>query len=70
MPVKYTEIGTKFQVTLSKTYADAPVEAEVVKTPFKKPDSAHTFASFDFGVHQTIIGNIHFPKIKGVDFGP
>ena len=39
MPVEYTKIGTKFKVTLSKTYADAPVDAEVVATPFKKPES-------------------------------
>lgn len=42
LPVELTELGTKLQVALPATYADAPVAAEVVATPFKKPDSPGT----------------------------
>jgi len=42
LPVALTEIGTELTVALPSTYADAPVPAEVVATPFKKPDSPGT----------------------------
>jgi aminomethyltransferase len=42
LPVELTEIGTNLQVALPKTYADGLVQAEVVATPFKKPDSPGT----------------------------
>ncbi len=37
VPKEYAKVGTKLTVLLSDTYADGPVEAEVCKTPFKKP---------------------------------
>ncbi|MFB3076494.1 MAG: aminomethyltransferase family protein, partial [Lysobacterales bacterium] len=42
LPVELTELGTNLQVALPKTYADGLVDAEVVETPFKKPDSPGT----------------------------
>ena len=42
LPVGLTELGTKLQVSLPRTYADGLVDAEVVETPFKKPDSPGT----------------------------
>ncbi len=42
VPVRYAEIGTQLSVTLPKTYADAPVDAEVAQTPFKKPENPGT----------------------------
>jgi len=42
LPVALTELGTELTVALPSTYADAPVEATVVDTPFKKPDSPGT----------------------------
>lgn len=44
VPVAYSELGGKLEVVLPKRYAPdgKPVEAEVVKTPFKKPDSPGT----------------------------
>lgn len=42
VPVKYASIGMKLSITLPKKYADAPVEGEVVKTPFKKPENPGT----------------------------
>ena len=39
VPVKYSELGTKLRVSLPDCYnkTGAPVEAEVVETPFRKP---------------------------------
>ena len=42
LPIELTELGTNLQVALPKTYAGDLVDAEVVKTPFKKPDSLGT----------------------------
>jgi len=42
LPVELTKIGTELTVALPATYADEPVAAEVVATPFKKPDSPGT----------------------------
>ena len=42
LPVELTELGTNLQVVLPATYADGLVDAEVVDTPFKKPDSPGT----------------------------
>ncbi len=42
LPIELTELGTNLQVALPKTYASKRVEAEVVETPFKKPDSPGT----------------------------
>ncbi len=42
LPVELTELGTNLQVALPRTYADGLVDAEVVETPFKKPDSPGT----------------------------
>ena len=42
LPVEFIALGTTVQVALPKTYAEGLVNAEVVKTPFKKPDSPGT----------------------------
>ena len=42
LPVELTELGTNLQVALPRTYADGLVDAEVVQTPFKRPDSPGT----------------------------
>lgn len=42
LPVELTELGTNLQVALPRTYADGLVDAEVVETPFKRPDSPGT----------------------------
>ena len=42
LPVEFIALGTTVQVALPKTYAEGLVDAEVVKTPFKKPDSPGT----------------------------
>ena len=42
LPVELTKIGTELTVALPATYADEPVAAEVVATPFKKPNSPGT----------------------------
>ena len=42
LPVELAALGTKLRVALPKTYADDLVDAEVVETPFKKPDSPGT----------------------------
>ena len=42
LPVELTELGMNLQVALPRTYADGLVDAEVVETPFKKPDSPGT----------------------------
>ena len=42
LPAELTEFGTRLSVALPASYADAPVAAEVVETPFKKPASPGT----------------------------
>jgi len=44
VPVGFSEIGTKLEVSMPRKYSPegAPVAAEVVKTPFRKPDSPGT----------------------------
>ena len=42
LPAELTEFGTWLSVALPASYADAPVAAEVVATPFKKPASPGT----------------------------
>ena len=39
LPIGHSEVGTRLTVELDKQYADAPVDAEVVETPFKPSDS-------------------------------
>ena len=42
LPVELSELGTNLLVALPATYADSLVDAEVVDTPFRKPDSPGT----------------------------
>ncbi len=42
LPVEFSELGTNLLVALPATYADSLVDAEVVDTPFRKPDSPGT----------------------------
>ncbi len=42
VPSEYAKIGTKMKVVLPEKYSATPVDAEVVPTPFKKPESSGT----------------------------
>lgn len=42
VPIKYASIGTTLSIKIPDKYSKEKVQAEVVPTPFKKPDSAGT----------------------------
>ena len=40
VPTQYAALGTNLKVVLPTKYSKEPVDAEVVSTPFKKPESS------------------------------